>query len=336
LFQNTKYSKTDACSLAFCGIWLWERNQFLLLQQQQQQRRKEEQSTEASSTSTSTTCSLSLLLQRPFEIFIVLLLMVTIIIWCFDPNSTTITILLVIIVSLFLWKLFEFQYTRSVFRQQLAITEYYHRRNKQQGRQDDNGITIPNNDTDDPGLMIFLSRHQREIYGDGTHAFCGCANAKDNPIDTIINDEGHCYDETNPQQQIRGGQGGDFCSLLFKLIGNCCCGVLCNCYCQLCGMCAIAQEHRYLKDIIPSTDYHLWQRDYITQEPWKDYYNKIIRLKLSNESNFTSHFKAMSILSKRLVISAFLFLCFVSSFTFLPVHFPRWQILVVRKPTLLT
>lgn len=163
---------------------------------------------------------------------------------------------------------------------------------------------------------------------------------------------------------------GDFCTAIWTCIANTCCGTLCQCYCQVCGSCATSQEHRYLRTILPqpfklkalfqSTEGRgqsrlrnstlsttaerdglqidaaiiaadLWQRDYVTFEPWMDYFPSIVKLRLGNIRSFTKHMQALSVLSFRLVVLSATFLVVATTMAvFLPVTFPRWQILVVR------
>jgi Ca2+/Na+ antiporter len=316
--RNNKHtSKTDACALAFGGIWLWERNRFLLTGEKPKR-----------------------WMERPLETGIIVLLVATAVVWSLDPNHVSLSVSLVLVLCFFLWKIIEFQYTRKVFRQQLAIEEYRRevkRRNRdivvnvnddddegllceEEGKEgNDNNIVMTMDEliTDpktDPDLMNFLTEHQREVYGDGSHSLCGCASARFNPLN-----EGE-----NPTD---GNE--DFCSKLWSFLANICCGWMCQCYCQLCGMCAIAQEHRYLVDILPA-DPFLWQRDYVTLQSWGEYYPAILRLRMSGQMNFLPHLKAMSTLSNRLVVTAMIFLVLVTLIILLPVHFPKWQILVVR------
>jgi hypothetical protein len=339
--QQQQHTKTDACALAFCGIWLWERNRFLLTGETPKR-----------------------WVDRPLETSMVVLLITTAVVWSLDPHNVFVSISLLLVGCCFLWKIFEFQYTRSVFRQQLAIEEFHRRRRRrrkqqqqrklddldttqqQQQQQQDNtmegtatagalehSIYYSTSDSrvrpqDDPELLQFLSDHQREVYGDGSHAFCGCANARLGPLESYNDDDDEEDDDNNNGEN---NAREDFCFRLWALISNLCCGWLCHCYCQLCGMCAIAQEHRYLSEVLPD-DPSLCQRDYITLQPWKEYVPAILRLRISGQMQFFQHLKAMSILSNRLALAAAIFLVVVTLvITLLPVQFPRWQILVVRK-----
>lgn len=302
--QQRRHSKTDACALAFCGIWLWQRNKYLLTGEKPKRWK-----------------------DKPLDISIVILLVATAIVWSLDPHNAALPLLLLVIMGCFLWKIFEFQYSRSIFREQLAIQEYIRQKkefeseaSEEDGTRTTKQVVYLTNEHiidphNDPDLIQFLSQqHKREVYGDGAHALCGCANSQLNPINTGDDD---------------GDEGGDCCLSLWALLANSCCGWLCRCYCQLCGMCAIAQEHRFLTEVLPE-DPTLWQRDYVTLQSWQDYYPAIVRLRVAGKMNFFSHLRATSELSYRLIVTAATSLLFVTLVTLLPVHFPRWQIFVVR------
>ncbi|KAL3930419.1 MAG: hypothetical protein SGBAC_011773, partial [Bacillariaceae sp.] len=92
-------------------------------------------------------------------------------------------------------------------------------------------------------------------------------------------------------------------------------------------MCAIAQEHRHLARVLPNTP-SLWQRDYITLQPWSDYFPSILELRTSEQmSSFWAHAKALSQLSSKLVKACGIFLLFAILLTmFLPVQYEKWQL----------
>jgi hypothetical protein len=286
MFEGPRASKSDACALVFCGVWLWERNRFLATGE--------------------TPRALS---ERPVEVGIVALLAVTALVWSFDPYNVFLSLSLVVVACCFLWKLLEFQFERALFRQLLAIEEY--RRTLDNDAENHRTLQCGGDPQDDPGLMRFLDRHEKEVYGDGAHALFGCASASRN---------GMAQDVDWPNQ--------DFCFQMWRLISSLCCGVLCSCYIQCFGACAIAQEHRHLKQCLPP-DPDLWQVDYITFEPWSGYFPANVRLRVSHETRFFPHVRSMSILSKRLVKSVLVFMLLATGIVLLPVHFPRWQILIV-------
>ena len=259
MFREPQSSKTDACAVFCCGVYLWQRNQDILMRE----RRKDEESADGDDSFPSSICST--IAKRPLDILFLLLLAVAITIWSFDTNnllSNIGSVAVCLLILLATWKVFRFQQARKRFRRQLAITEYYRRQNSD-NPEDESG----------PDLAVFLEEHKQEIHGQ-------------------YEDEGNC---TRP-----------------------------------CGMCAIAQESRHLREVIPTTIRPgLWQRDYITMQPWMEYYPSILRLRLSNQFHCIPHFKALSRLSRRLLISGASVLLFVTLMFLLPVRFPKWQLIIV-------
>lgn len=277
MFGAKKASKSDACALACCGVWLWERNQYLL-------ERK----------------SPKPLKERPLIVAMTLVGSAGAVVWAVDPENVMVQVAVLFVIFGFLWKMFEFQHTRAFFRRNLALDVY-----RKEHPQDEN-ITLA-----DPGLNSFLRRHRNEIYG--AHAICACSRVDVRP---------------SPHQHQNETQ--DFCSKLWQFLAACCCGTCCLCWCQCCGMCAIAQEHRHLKMVLPPAP-ELWELDYITMQPWSDYFPKIRDLRVSGEMGLLAHMRALSLLSTRLLQSALVFVIGAAIVTALPVHYSRWELLVVRR-----
>ena len=69
---------------------------------------------------------------------------------------------------------------------------------------------------------------------------------------------------------------------------------------QFCGLCALAQEAREANIALPR---HLRMMDYITMEPFLVYYPRILELRSSATSSFLEHCRALSELSKLLLVS---------------------------------
>lgn len=335
MFSNSASSKTDACALACCGIWLWERNQFLLQGTYPKAWR-----------------------QRPIETFIVVLLVASAIVWTLAPASMGLQICLMIIIALGIWRILEFEYSRSGFRHELAVEEY--RRQSlannmtvDQYSEDDSGgggdglgvegetqqTTSSNNNNDtgssrrvlspqssssalfdslderqkQKGLQQYLSRNWDEI--NGPHNFFDFVRN-----DTVPTGEYEYYDDDEER---------DFCSCLWQCLASTFCNTCCMCWCLCCGMCAIAQEHRHLVKVLPDSP-ELWQRDYVTMQPWSDYFPRILQLRNTENMRFSAHFRALSQLSLRLVQAIGLFLVFAIVVTLLPVHYEKLQLAVVR------
>ena len=101
-----------------------------------------------------------------------------------------------------------------------------------------------------------------------------------------------------------GGQGlpRDFCSVLFECLSRICCGAICNCFCQCCGVCALGQEHRELQLLLEDDHSELLQTDYITHQPYADYFPLIQQLRSDQSHSPYQHCcYATSRLSKQLV-----------------------------------
>ena len=93
-------------------------------------------------------------------------------------------------------------------------------------------------------------------------------------------------------------QPEDFCSKLWNFFANLCCGKLCKCWFQFCGVCALAQEAREVERLIPAGRRRI---DYVTFEPYMSYYNPIRMLRDAKNSSLLVHYHALSHLSTTLV-----------------------------------
>ena len=324
MFRESQISKTDACALFCCGIYLWQRNKDLFTRELRKEDVFIDHERPSILTSTETKTRFSAIVYKRLDVSILSLIVVTIVIWSFEdpttnrPFSTIVLGANLMLVTGALWRFFEFQRGRKKFRRQLAIVEYYRRR------------LIKNNENRrDPGLDAFLERHRQEIDGDRAHDLFGCVKSNDDHFGccrlgryshesqgSISNDENsHC---------------NEFCFGASRLLSNLCCGVFCGHQLQLCGMCAIAQESRYLQGVISATSGPgFWQRDYVTMQPWMEYYPSILRLRLSNQSHCLPHFNALSKLSSQILISTIASFFFVTTLFLFPIRFPKWQVLIV-------
>uniref|UniRef100_A0A7S2K0I1 Uncharacterized protein n=1 Tax=Leptocylindrus danicus TaxID=163516 RepID=A0A7S2K0I1_9STRA len=102
----------------------------------------------------------------------------------------------------------------------------------------------------------------------------------------------------------------DFCTKLWSIVANMCCGACCQCWCQCCGMCATAQEYRELKRILPPS---LFKTDYITNQPWSEYFPAIEALRSNYVTSMVAHFRAISNLSALLLKSTAAILLFYTA-----------------------
>ncbi|CAJ1948869.1 unnamed protein product [Cylindrotheca closterium] len=314
MFTSPARSKTDACALACCGIWLWERNQFLLHGKHPKK-----------------------WTQRPLETALFLLLIATLVLASIDLESKALKICVIIIVAIGIWRLLEFEYSRSRFRKELAEEEF-HRQNliHNNATAEDAMVLEPGHaqrrlsptatERTDIGqeehLKQFLSLHWNEI--NRRHNLLNCVRNDTHVVVDDDNDEE--YEDEDEEFDVDDEDNRDFCQRLWNCFANVLCNTCCMCWCVWCGMCAIAQEHRHLAKVLPNTP-SLWQRDYITMQPWSEYFPSILALRNSENMSFWAHCKALSELSSKLLKACGIFLLFAILLTmFLPVQYEKWQL----------
>lgn len=144
----------------------------------------------------------------------------------------------------------------------------------------------------------YLQLHAHDIRA--AHALCTCFNTDvvyvHNNNDTL--DDGMDEPVNNNIMVLQERPPADLCRCLWNTLLASCCGYLCGAWWLCCGMCAISQEDRELRRLLPKKDL---QVDYITFEPYVDYLNKFQNLRLHQVKSLWMHVKAMSQLSRKLV-----------------------------------
>ena len=106
----------------------------------------------------------------------------------------------------------------------------------------------------------------------------------------------HHHDNNNNNNNKK-----DSCYYLWRFLAASCCGS-CGCWCNCCGVCATAQEDREMRRHYPRDKFMM---DYITMQPYADYYPAIQALRdesggassSSSSGLWWTHFGAMSKLS---------------------------------------
>jgi hypothetical protein len=101
MFETPAQSRTDACALACCGIWLWERNQYLL------------------SGTKPKSCK-----ERRFELTILVLAIVLLVVYSQYPSPVILRCLVFVTIAGGVWRLLRFQQARNDFRIALAKDQY--------------------------------------------------------------------------------------------------------------------------------------------------------------------------------------------------------------------
>ena len=89
----------------------------------------------------------------------------------------------------------------------------------------------------------------------------------------------------------------DACNHLWTLLSNIFFGCF-GCWWNCCGMCASAQEDREMRKLFPREKFRM---DYITMQPYSEYYPDIQTLRRSQDGSLWAHLKTMSKLSTTLV-----------------------------------
>jgi RsiW-degrading membrane proteinase PrsW (M82 family) len=153
--------------------------------------------------------------------------------------------------------------------------------------------------------LLRTVRHGRDIYTDsidGTeveqtegnmvcaHRLCGF----------YPSDDKFDGDDEEPPQQRENRQ--DMCSCLSRMFSDACCGKLFSCQWQIFGVCALAQEGRELDRMIPM---HERRFDYVTFQPYVEYFNAIRKLRKEKNESLWSHYMALSKLSRVLLKTLF-------------------------------
>eukprot|EP00550_Attheya_septentrionalis_P012888 CAMPEP_0198303146 /NCGR_PEP_ID=MMETSP1449-20131203/56735_1 /TAXON_ID=420275 /ORGANISM="Attheya septentrionalis, Strain CCMP2084" /LENGTH=579 /DNA_ID=CAMNT_0044005631 /DNA_START=292 /DNA_END=2029 /DNA_ORIENTATION=- len=92
----------------------------------------------------------------------------------------------------------------------------------------------------------------------------------------------------------------DLCTCIWKALSAMCCGYCCGCWCQCCGMCATGQEEREINRLVPKQERMM---DYVTFEPYSEYFPKILELRKKSVQAFWDHCNALSQLSIQLIKS---------------------------------
>ncbi|KAL3810243.1 hypothetical protein ACHAXA_008733 [Cyclostephanos tholiformis] len=115
-------------------------------------------------------------------------------------------------------------------------------------------------------------------------------------------DGGECHSDVHPDQD----HDDDACTRPWRVISRPClpCVPCCNgsrgFHLQYCGLCALAQEAREANATLPR---HLRMIDHVTLEPFLSYYPTILELRVNFVSSFYEHVRALSELSKLLLVT---------------------------------
>lgn len=162
-------------------------------------------------------------------------------------------------------------------------------------------LTNPSGSLATPDGTLMENFHEREDKYDGacSHTLFGCY-----PVDNQSANYADYLESGNEQQQQgKLRKGGDFMNRTMNTIFSCCCGVLCKCWCQVCSVCALAQEARETRLLLPPK---MQRIDLITHQPFHEYANEVnnVRRRFMERASRTwyQHYSALSQLSRYILI----------------------------------
>jgi len=143
------------------------------------------------------------------------------------------------------------------------------------------------------------------------HTMCGCY-----PADLAIDGK---YEAEEATEYGMRQKHADCFSKFFSCIMGTCCGCICKCWIQFMSICALAQEAREVKLLVPPK----FQRiDLLTHQPFSEYQPAINELrrawlgKARRKAGLMPHLQALSRLSRQILITA-IFLTLVIGCTLL-------------------
>ena len=150
----------------------------------------------------------------------------------------------------------------------------------------------------------FQDSREDQYEGACSHTLCGCypidpPRHGDEVEDEVqVNDEGVSQRKKKPHHEDCIGRG-------FNRLLGLCCGFFCKCWCQCLSICALAQEAREMRLLVPTR----FQRvDFITHQPFHEYQKKANDLRRGlmgmtlKKSGIMPHFSALSRLSRYILI----------------------------------
>ena len=116
---------------------------------------------------------------------------------------------------------------------------------------------------------------ERQYEGACGHTLLGCYPTDEIP--DVDGDEGDyeagCYGISRRRRR----RGADCMVNLFSCVSSCCCGLVCNFWFQCFSICALAQEGREIRLLLPPKQQRI---DLITHQPFHEYYKAIYDLRL--------------------------------------------------------
>lgn len=181
-----------------------------------------------------------------------------------------------------------------------------------------------NEEVDPARLRLFLEKNRGDVTA--AHRAC-CCYGKD---DVFFNDDGV---STLPNGRCEEEEiEGDFCTSLWRCLANTFWASCCACWCQCCSICAVWQEEMEVNRLTGSEEHTM---DYVTFQPYSEYYPAIQALKENQTTNLVKHWTTLSELSVKLLKSMFLVLAVLLLFALSNINQNfTWENMIVLMLTL--
>lgn len=184
----------------------------------------------------------------------------------------------------------------------------------------------------------FQDSREDQYEGACSHTLFGCYPSDppregDEIEDEVqVNDDGVSQRKKKPHNEDCVGRG-------FNCLFGLCCGFFCKCWFQCLSICALAQEAREMRLLVPTRFQRL---DYITHQPFHEYQKEVNDLrrgwmgKTRKKSGIMPHFKALSRLSRHiLVLSVSLTIIIAATLFFNPRASFSWPDVIILSATFL-
>ena len=296
---NSRRRKSDCCALVWCGIFLSDRNRHLLITESEQHHEENQTSVMRSSSLIMWTKRIIINVIFPTVVFIVMIVLKNSI----APNDDEavqgqwllLILIVMLVISIFLC--LRGKYSRISERRKTLELMYRDKygdtaTNTTTTQQLPSGEASENN-VCHATLEKYLKNQGR--YNSAVHALCSCVkNDTVTQLRDDQNEEENITTGTSDLQIEEDDKEVDLCTLVWRLLSQLCCNWCCGCWLVCCGMCAIAQEDREIQRLVPSERLLI---DYVSFQPYSDYYHKILHLRQGAIKPFMYHLKALSKLS---------------------------------------
>ena len=186
--------------------------------------------------------------------------------------------------------------------------------------------------------IAFEDAREDQYEGACSHTLCGCYPVDEGIVPSEEDNEVEVTDDGIFKRK-RTAQHEDIVARGFSCLMGACCGLMCKCWFQCLSICALAQEAREIRLLVPPR----YQRiDFITHQPFHEYQKDVNDLrrgwlgKTRKKAGFRPHFSALSRLSRYILITFTLcFTIIIATLVFNPRAAFSWQDAVVLVATFL-